>query len=128
MSDDVVRRARSLIGCRFRPQGRDPKLGLDCVGLVSAVFDIPADSIPRDYPLRSGAVERLRTELKRFFRPIPNAVAGDILTLEVATDQLHLGIMTDRGFIHADARLRLVVETPGMAPWPLLSAHRRKES
>jgi hypothetical protein len=35
--------------------------------------------------------------------------------------QLHLAILTGRGFIHADARLRRVVETPGRPdPAPIM--------
>lgn len=126
MDHHVVRRARSLIGCRFRPQGREPELGLDCVGLVCAAFELPADSIPRDYRLRSGALPRLQAELARFFRPVFSARAGDLLVLRSAPRQLHLAVMTDRGFVHADARLRRVVETPGTSSWPLVSAHRHE--
>ena len=56
----------------------------------------------------------------------PAHAAGDLLVCSVAADQLHLAILTDRGLVHADARLRMVVETPGAAPWPVLSVHRRR--
>jgi cell wall-associated NlpC family hydrolase len=124
--NDVVLRARSLIGCRFRPQGRDPEIGLDCIGLVVAAFAIPAHSIPRDYALRGGSFDRLKSVLGRFFRGVTRTASGDVLVFKSGPEQLHLGILTERGFIHADARLRRVVETPGAAPWPVLSAHRRK--
>ena len=124
--NDAMHRARSLIGRRFRPQGRDPDLGIDCVGLVSVVFAIPPESIPRDYRLRGAMLERLKLELERFFQPISATAAGDVLICRVAVDQLHLGILSDRGFIHADARLRRVVETVGAPPWPIVSAYRRK--
>jgi len=124
-SDAVVSRARSLIGCRFRPQGRDAAAALDCVGLVCAAFEI--DGVPRDYRLRGASRARLAAQLDRYFIPVRphEAQPGDVLTLAVAHDQLHLGILTDRGVIHADARLRKVVETPGSPAWPILSAHRR---
>jgi hypothetical protein len=128
MTDDVVRRARSLIGCRFRPQGRDPEHGLDCVGVVCAAFGIAADSVPRDYRLRDGGLERLMLELGRFFRLVLIPTVGDVLVFRIAADQLHVGILSDRGFIHADARLRKVVETPGAPRWELISAYRRKET
>jgi hypothetical protein len=128
MTDDAVLRARSLVGCRFRPQGRDPEHGLDCVGVVCAAFGIPGDSVPHDYRLRDGGLERLELELSRFFRRVRDLAAGDVLVFKVAADQLHLGIRSDRGFIHADARLRKVVETPGRPPWDLISAYRRKET
>jgi cell wall-associated NlpC family hydrolase len=126
MVNHVVRRARSLIGCPFRPQGRDPSSGLDCVGLVCAVFGIPSEAVPRDYRMRGGGFERLTSEVARFFHSVRVPTAGDIVIFQVAADQPHLGILTKRGIIHADAKLRRVVETPGAASWPMLSAHRRK--
>jgi hypothetical protein len=126
MTDDVVLRARSLVGCRFRPQGRDPEHGLDCVGVVCAAFGIPADSVPRNYRLRDGGLERVKLELSRFFRLVRTPAAGDVLIFEVAAVQLHLGILTDLGLIHADALLRKVVESPGRPPWEPISAYRRK--
>jgi murein DD-endopeptidase / murein LD-carboxypeptidase len=128
MMSDAVIRARALVGCRFRPQGRDPELGLDCVGLACSVFRIPAAEVPCDYRLRGREQKRLRREIDRHFDIIPviDAAAGDLLVCSVAPDQLHLAILTDRGFVHADARLRKVVETPGPAPWRILSVHRRR--
>jgi cell wall-associated NlpC family hydrolase len=123
--DAVVSRARSLIGCGFRPQGRDVATGLDCVGLVCAAFQI--EGVPRDYRLRGGSRDRLATQLDRYFTPVPTheAQSGDVLMFAVTHDQLHLGILTDRGVIHADGRLRKVVERPGSQGWTILSAHRR---
>lgn len=123
---DAVIRARALVGCRFRPQGRDPEIGLDCVGLACAVYRIPATDVPRDYRLRGAEQMRLRREIDRHFNPAHDPAAGDLLVCSVAADQLHLAILTDRGLVHADARLRMVVETPGAAPWPVLSVHRRR--
>ena len=128
MGSNVAERARSLVGCRYRPQGRRPELGLDCIGLVCAAFDIPADAIPQDYRLRGGSIGRLTRQLDRFFKPIgaEDVRAGDVLLLRVADEQLHLAIQAERGFIHADAALRVIVETPGRPPWALVSAHRHK--
>jgi hypothetical protein len=39
---------------------------------------------------------------------------------------MHLGIMTDRGFVHADARLGKVVETPGLPIWPTIAVFSRR--
>ena len=41
-----------------------------------------------------------------------------------ADDQLHLGILTRQGFVHADACLRRVVETPGAPSWPVAGIYR----
>lgn len=122
----ALERARSYIGCPFRPQGRSP-LGLDCVGLVCAAHLIDVSEVPRDYRMRGSAIVRLLRHLGRFFTTIAvrDAEAGDVLLLRPAIDQFHLGILADRGMIHADARLRRVVETPRIPAWTVLSAHRR---
>jgi hypothetical protein len=49
-----------------------------------------------------------------------------VLLLEVALEQFHLGILTARGFVHADARRGKVVETPGAPPWPMVATFRRR--
>lgn len=125
--DEAVARARALVGCAFRPQGRDPEIGVDCVGLACAAFAIPVDQIPRDYKLRGDSRERLDKCVRAHFRRVPSGRAGDLLVLSVAEDQVHLAVKADRGFIHADARLRKVVETPGAPPWPILSAYRFRQ-
>ena len=123
-----VKRARTLIGCRFRPQGRVAELGLDCVGMACATYRIPPESIPCDYRMRGAEVGRLQAHLNRFFRAVRKPRPGDLLTLQVAPDQFHLAVLSERGFIHADAGLRRVVEAPGAPPWPILSIHRRRKS
>lgn len=125
---DIVGRARSLTGTPFRPQGRDPRTGLDCVGLAMHAFAIPAESIRRDYRLRGAHREEMERELLRFFRRIPvtKLRPGDLLVCAVSAQQLHLAVQSDRAFIHADARLRRIVETPGKPAWPIASAFRRR--
>jgi hypothetical protein len=44
-----------------------------------------------------------------------------------AAEQLHLGIWTGGGIVHADARLGRVVERPGMPPWPVIGAWRTEQ-
>ncbi|MDB5714262.1 MAG: hypothetical protein JWO15_1659 [Sphingomonadales bacterium] len=61
--------------------------------------------------------------LTRVEEPSP----GDILLFEAGPAQFHLGVMTARGFVHACALLRRVVETPGMPEWPLIGAWRKRK-
>jgi len=49
-----------------------------------------------------------------------------LLLMAVAADQVHLGLLTPGGFVHADARLRKVVETPGEPGWPVVGVYRRR--
>lgn len=122
---DYAARARALVGTRFRPQGRGVH-GLDCVGLVLAAFAIDAAAVRRDYALRGVGRKELHAQLARFFRRVRKAEvrSGDVLLLQAASDQLHLAVVSERGFIHADAGLRRVVETPGEPAWPILGAYR----
>lgn len=128
MTIDPARRARALVGTRFRPQGRSPELGLDCIGLVLVACDLPAEQVRRDYRLRGDHRRELLAGLASVLRQIAPAQrrAGDILLLQVTADQSHLAILTETGFVHADAGRGRVVETLGMPPWPTTAAFRRR--
>jgi hypothetical protein len=119
----IVDAARSCIGARFRPQGRDPAYGLDCVGLAGVAFG--RDVLPRDYALRGGDARRIQAQVEGFgLRRVDEAAAADLLLLRTGAAQYHLAVMTESGFVHADARLRRVVETPGVPPWPVIGIWR----
>lgn len=129
MSQSYADGARALVGTRFRPQGRSDA-GLDCLGLVIAAFDFPTDAARRDYRLRGAHRREIEQGLGRYFRRIQKGQgrAGDVLLMSVASDQLHLGIQTPTGFVHADARIGRVVETPGRPPWPIIGIYRRRRA
>ena len=124
MGQDFAERARALVGTRFRPQGRDSD-GLDCVGVLLAAFDIPSTGVPRNYQLRGRRKRELIERLSREFRKVRQLKPGDVMLMEPAADQLHLGIRTVDGFVHAHAGLRRVVETPGMPEWPVTGFYRK---
>jgi lipoprotein Spr len=125
-SETIVARARALIGVRFRPQGRSPASGLDCIGVVAAAIGAPDPH--RDYPLRGGSAARLRAGLAAAgLRAVKAARPGDVLVLQPGPAQLHLGIFTGAGLVHGDAGLGRVVERPGPAPWAILSIWRTGE-
>lgn len=118
----AVARARALIGVRFRLHGRDPRFGLDCVGLAGAALGIDA---PAGYPLRTGDAGSVERGLAAAgLRRVDRAQPGDLLVLRAGPGQLHLAISTGGGIIHADAAARRVVERPDV-PWPPLSFWRR---
>ena len=121
----TVRRARALVGIRFRLQGRSRASGLDCVGVVACALGI--ETVRSDYRLRGGSLSELRGELRAAgLEPAPAAAAGDVLVARPAAEQLHLGIWTGSGTVHADARLGRVAERPGRPPWPVLERWRRR--
>ena len=127
MSNDAVDRARSLIGTRFRAQGRDPQYGLDCLGLAIIAYRIDAAAIRRDYQLSGDHRRELSAGLTGEFRRVARAKAraGDLMLIEVAVRQLHLGLRMATGFVHADAR-RGVVETPGEPQWRVVATYRKR--
>jgi lipoprotein Spr len=124
---DAVERARSLIGTRFRLQGRSREVGIDCLGLVLAAFGLPANCGRRNYAARGVQRSEIEAGLAPWFRRIARTrvVAGDVLLLQAGRDVLHLGIASGAGMIHADLR-HGVVERPGESPWPLLAVYRRR--
>lgn len=126
MNSHAVDRARSLVGVPFRAQGRDPKIGLDCVGLTLHAFCLPKQHIRSDYRLRGDHAKEIREGFRSMFEEVSHSRSrpGDVLVLQVARDQLHLAIFCGRSFIHADAGIRRVVETPGQPCWPVLATFR----
>jgi len=122
----AVQHARALVGSRFRPQGRDPVTGLDCVGLIVRAFSIPVREVPADYRLRGAHRRKVEAALLRRFRRVSGGErrAGDVLLCPVRDDQVHLVIDCGESFVHADSRFRRVVETPGSPDWPIGSVFR----
>jgi murein DD-endopeptidase / murein LD-carboxypeptidase len=113
--------ALSLVGVPFRLHGRDAATGLDCVGVAALVFGVA--QVPRGYSVRTAdglGVAALidAAGLKRARR---DPAAGDLVLLKSGPAQCHLVVMTDAGFVHADAGVGRVVETPGPPPWPVIA-------
>ena len=120
----VLAAAQQLVGVRFRVQGRDPALGLDCVGLVAVALwrAGAAVTMPRNYAVARGCLPT-GVEPAGLTR-CDGALPGDVLLCRVAATQLHLAIRTPDGIIHADAVARRVVARPGAIPWPIETAWR----
>jgi lipoprotein Spr len=127
--DEIIARARACIGARFRAQGRDPALGLDCVGLAAVAFAREAGAAR--YALRGGDAQALGGLIvaSGLVPLLPGAAGpGDLVMADAGMGQLHLVVLTGTGFVHADAGLRRVVERPGVLPWPAVAAWREGEN
>lgn len=127
--EQVVLRARALVGVRFRSQGRCASTGVDCVGLAAIAGGIAVTGVRRNYGLRESDPRRLEAEFvaSGFVEVAPaEAEAGDMLVVQAGFSQLHVVVLTPDGFVHADAGLRRVVEVPGPVGWPVVSAWRRE--
>lgn len=105
-----------MVGAPFRPQGRDPALGLDCVGLVAAAYRAAGRRLPAPagYPLRGWDRTRIVDALDAAgFDPVDALRReGDVALITYRTGQFHLGLIGRASIIHAHAGLRRVVETP----------------
>lgn len=125
---EAVRRARQLVGVPFRTQGRRPEHGLDCVGLVTLVHELPGGAIPRDYRLRGSHLACAEKVLLEFYEhtALADLRVGDLLLLHCGAEQIHFAVHCGDTFIHADAALRRIVEVPGPPPWPMLGVYRRR--
>ena len=127
MTTDYAERARALVGTRFRPQGRGPE-GLDCVGVILATFGIDPSRVRKDYRIEGGDGAELDAALLQHFRRVSprELAAGDVIVMRPDARQLHLGVRTDAGFVHAHAGMRRVVETPGDPEWPVAGIYRKR--
>jgi len=125
----IAARARALVGTRFRLHGRDPATGLDCVGLAALALEAGGVrvAVPRGYSLRGGGAGAVAAVVDGAMVPAEGARPGDLILMRPGPGQLHLGIRTADGLVHADLGLGRVVERPGAVAWPVLGAWRAGE-
>jgi murein DD-endopeptidase / murein LD-carboxypeptidase len=112
---------RALVGAPFRLHGRDPATGLDCVGVAALVFGVA--QVPRGYSVRTADGEGVLAliDAAGLTRVRRDPAAGDLVLMKSGPAQCHLAVMTEAGFVHADAGIGRVVETPGRLPWPIIA-------
>lgn len=111
---------RTLVGTPFRLHGRDPATGLDCVGVAALAFAIK--DAPRGYSIRTADGSGVAALIDAAgLNRVRDAVAGNLALVQSGPAQCHLIVMTEAGFVHADAAIGRVVETPGAPPWPILA-------
>lgn len=110
MTNTLVDAATSLIGVRFVDNGRNPAVGLDCVGVIVAacqLANIPIkDSTEYNY---TGSHGLLVQELDKQFRRVTRKpMRGDIVAFKTSSTG-HVGIMEDTEFmVHARIQNRVV--------------------
>lgn len=121
---ELAAAALSLLGIGFHLHGRDPRSGLDCVGVLEAALARCGVMLrlPNSYPLRARKID----DPTALFASVGllgthGAVdVGDVLLLRPHPCQYHLAIATGVGrIVHAHASLRRVVHSPLPADWPI---------
>jgi cell wall-associated NlpC family hydrolase len=116
--------AESFIGTPFRFRGRDPRTGLDCVGLVGAALQALGARTPFVPPYamwqRDFAAQLDSAADAGFADVTGDPRAGDLLLLRPGPAQVHLAVVgASGGLVHAHAGLGKVVLTPPPVPWPI---------
>lgn len=125
----LARSAESLIGAPFRLHGRDPRTGIDCIGLFTAALERIGRShtLPSGYTLRLRGIEAWLPEPASCgCEPASDPVRpGDVVLSHLIPAQFHLAIAaTDGGWIHAHAGIGRVVHSLAL-PEGRIVRHRR---
>jgi cell wall-associated NlpC family hydrolase len=119
----AIAAARAAVGTRFRPLGRLPGVGLDCVGVVllaAQVSGVCLDSVP-SYALGGDHADVLDSTLVSLgFERVGEPQPADVVVFSLASRHRHLAVISDRGIVHAHAGLGRVVEGP-MPDWPIIA-------
>jgi cell wall-associated NlpC family hydrolase len=119
---NALARARAVLEAPFRLHGRAADRGFDCVGLVAFAWEVDA---PTGYAMRGAPRERIERVLTDLGFVAADPQPGAIVLIAAGPGQLHLGVSTGAGVIHADAVARRVVERRAPLPWPILAAWLR---
>lgn len=123
--DRLASEAEKLVGCPFRLHGRDPRSGIDCIGLLAAAMARAGRSIvlPTGYPLRLNDLTRWLPDPQECgFAPanLPFE-SGDLVLTRPSPGQAHLAIAGPAlTWIHAHAGLRRVVSEIGIPAGSIL--------
>lgn len=111
----IVEHARLLEGVKYKHQGRRPKLGLDCVGVVRHIAAQQGVSLVDwcRYPLGGSSAKLLEKLAENGFeeKPVETAEPGDLLLFRRRPQAAptHMAVLLDDGtFLHASDRTRKV--------------------
>ena len=123
--EEVVKKARTWVGTKFRYQGRVKKNqnnngGVDCLGMIFGICDELGykynDKLLSYYDTiaysKKPNYNTLKEKFAKFFKVknIEDIGIGDIVLKQVSNEQFHLMIYTGKTFIHASAITFSVVE------------------
>jgi cell wall-associated NlpC family hydrolase len=124
IAERLARAAEDLVGAPYRLHGRDPRTGLDCVGVAAAALDACGrlKRAPAGYAMRNRSIAPLLALAEDNGLAVAEGrlVGGDILLVRPGAGQHHLLVaVSGERFVHAHAGLRRVVMQPGPLPWPV---------
>lgn len=108
IAGSIVADARSLIGTKFRHQGRDPRTGIDCVGLL--IWIAKKEGLPHEEFNNYGRDVPGKTLEQLLYKYCDKLEERDRLGSVILFDLVrvgvghHVGIRDRYGFIHAMSR------------------------
>lgn len=126
---EIVEAARTLVGRPYQHQGRNPRLGMDCIGLVCCTWQLLYDKmpiIPANYTMFPKPQLLLGYVNKHLVKTMRMTLAefkyGDIVVLLGDRDTpQHFAIVGNfenhKSMIHSYLKLGKVVEMRWGTPW-----------
>lgn len=124
--EQIVAEAREWIGTRWQHQAAIKGVATDCIGLIRGV-GASCGRLPHNLHQLPEVAEflgygrtpdgRLPRFLDLFFDKTSDPQPGDIPLMRFTGEPQHVGILSDKGIIHAYAQVRKVVEHRMDAVW-----------
>jgi len=116
--------AMTLVGTPFRLHGRDPRQGLDCVGVLVVALAAAGRTprLPLEYTLRRTSIDEFVAAAAEvgLIPARDDLAAGDFIVARPGAAQFHAGVCGfGHAIVHAHAGLGRVVLSPAPLPWPL---------
>lgn len=123
----IAAAALALVGAPFRLHGRDPRFGLDCVGLAMAAAERAGLRLPPTPAYRlHGTAEAVfqRWIALAGLCTTDEAWPGDVTVAVPDAWHRHVMIAVAGGHVHAHAGIGRVVLMPGPSPWRICRTYR----
>lgn len=123
--ETIAAAAMALAGTPFRLHGRDPRTGLDCVGVILAALAAIGRVVPPlpRYTMRRTMLEPFASLAAEVgLRDVVGlAQPGDVLVFRTGPAQWHTAIATYCDHVvHAHAGLRRVITSPVPPDWTIV--------
>jgi NlpC/P60 family putative phage cell wall peptidase len=113
MKKYILWTARQWVDTPYHHQGRVKGVGCDCIGLVIGVCQ-EIGLINFDFTNYERVPDStvMMKEIEKHCKPTIDPEPGDLLVFRIKKNPQHVGILTDRGIIHAYQSIGKVVEHP----------------
>lgn len=111
----MIAAARRCLGTPFHHQGRQPRFGIDCIGLIVVALRAAGMQVNdySDYSRRPDGKSLIAALTEHGAQPVSKIEPGDILLFRYDNQPQHVALATEPDrMIHSFAVAGQVVETP----------------